>query len=159
MPRTSKFHHLRPIVLQLLEAGTPVASLVHEFPQVPKSTLHDWAKAFKRERNTQNPDSAQPPPSSPDYSTIELDFLFAIKVLREIAGDDTAPQAVRVQAAVGLLRAAEMKQKSPAIAMNPHQKLSIDITLHERRERLKGLAGPELRRAYLEAIEGDSDDT
>jgi hypothetical protein len=41
--------------------------------------------------------------------------------------------------------------------MNPHQKLSIDITLHERRERLKGLTGPEFRRAYLEVIDGDGE--
>jgi hypothetical protein len=155
MPRISKFQHLHPIVLQQLEAGAPVASLIQEFPQLPKATLYGWAKAFERGRNLQNSDSVQSPPSSPDYSTIELDFLFAIKVLRQIAGDDTASQAVRVQAACGLLKAAEMKQRSPAIAQDSHQRLSIDLTVQ--RQKLKDLTGPELRRAYLEVIEGDTD--
>jgi hypothetical protein len=134
-----------------------VASLIQEFPQVPKTTLYDWAKA-ERERNTQNPDSGNspPPPSStsPDYST-SLDFVFAIGVLRQIATDDSVPQAVRVQACCGLLRAAEMKQKSPAIAMDSQQRVAVDITIQ--REQLKDLTGAELRQRYLVALEdGDT---
>jgi transposase-like protein len=159
MPRSSKFQHLRPIVFQRLEAGKPVTELIQEFSEIPKTTLYDWANRFERERNVRQSDSVQtPPPLSlvPDPpNPAILDFLFAVRVLREIAGDDAAQPAVRVQAAVGLLRASEMKERIPAIAKTSEQKVAVDIRIH--REELKSLDASELRKRYLDALENPED--
>jgi len=72
-----------------------------------------------------------------------------------IASDDAAQPAVRVQAAVGLLRASEMKERIPAFAKTSEQKVAVDIRIH--REELKNLDASELRKRYLDALENPED--
>lgn len=80
----------------------------------------------------------------------ESEFEIAVRTLKDIAEDYNAPQAVRVQSAIALLKVAQMKLETPAIASNGEQEAAPDV--QSEREKLKDMDASELRRKYLEAL-------
>ena len=80
----------------------------------------------------------------------ETEFAIAVRTLKDIADDPEAPHAVRVQSAVALLKVAQMKLETPAIAFSGEQEAVVDV--QSEREKLKNMDGSKLRQKYLEAL-------
>lgn len=45
MARKGKFDHLKPEILRLMAEGLSIPEIRRDYPEIPTSTLYDWAKA------------------------------------------------------------------------------------------------------------------
>ncbi len=164
------FTHLKPVVFQAFDQGKSALEVI-KFFKIPKSTAYDWLKEFKESKVPKpsipkNPETLKPAPLEiPDVSepprpfTVidgglsELsDFQLVRRTLRSLISDPDVSSAVRLKAALGLMRLVPLKAKLPKHVLEDSEVSSLKAE----RRKLEGLTAEELARLYKEELEASS---
>jgi len=163
MPRRSQHEHLKPQAVRLYRRGV-IPNHVALKLGIPKSTAYDWFKEFKSAESPVMgeivepiPESDRKPEASPGISKIHKlavieggnsDIALAKRTLREIC-DSNESGAVRVQAALGLMRLAALRAELPKHVLEETEQ----VTLASERKNYEGMTAEELAREYKNLIE------
>jgi len=149
--RRSKWEHLKNEIIQHCKEGKIPTQLFPMYPDIPRSTIHDWYKlSQKQDKQELHNENVKPFVLLEGGKKQDIsDFALACEVFREIADNPEKHKAeIVIKAALGLIKLIKLRNEVSSDILNETPVSSLKIE----REKLKDLSPEELQRMYQEII-------
>lgn len=127
MARKSSHDHYKRHILDLLKSGKSPNEILAIYPDLPSSTIYRWRSDIEADSNilSNKPQETAKITLLDGYAE-QSDISLARSTLRGLLKQRDCPQAVKVQAALGLMKLAYLRSELPKHIINEEDRGDLD---------------------------------